>query len=155
MAEYICSICGYTHEGNNAPGRCPVCKSPSSQFKLSEVTDKKKVEGIEHTAKTAEYSPIGENVSPEKEYDKGLNASNYVDDANRDEIAVTVNNDVNEEENKKKFKENIKTSFIGSIIVFIILLFTGFTSIIGIIIEIIWVLAVIGMLTKDENGKYV
>lgn len=34
MTKYICSICGYKHEGDKAPGKCPVCLSPSSQFKL-------------------------------------------------------------------------------------------------------------------------
>lgn len=36
MSKFICSVCGYTHEGNEAPKRCPVCKSPSSQFSLVE-----------------------------------------------------------------------------------------------------------------------
>ena len=34
MPKFVCSICGYTHEGNEAPRRCPVCKSPSTQFML-------------------------------------------------------------------------------------------------------------------------
>ena len=36
MAKYICSICGYVHEGMAAPEKCIICKSPSSQFTLSE-----------------------------------------------------------------------------------------------------------------------
>lgn len=36
MAKYICSICGYVHEGMTAPEKCIICKSPSSQFTLSE-----------------------------------------------------------------------------------------------------------------------
>lgn len=36
MAKFICSICGYVHEGIDAPAKCPVCKSPSSQFTPSE-----------------------------------------------------------------------------------------------------------------------
>lgn len=36
MTKFICSVCGYTHEGTEAPKRCPVCKSPSSQFSLVE-----------------------------------------------------------------------------------------------------------------------
>lgn len=36
MAKYICSICGYVHEGMTAPEKCVICKSPSSQFTLLE-----------------------------------------------------------------------------------------------------------------------
>lgn len=36
MTTFICSICGYIHEGDEAPRRCPVCKSPSSLFLSSE-----------------------------------------------------------------------------------------------------------------------
>lgn len=36
MAKYICLNCGYEHEGLTAPGKCPICKSPSSEFKSSD-----------------------------------------------------------------------------------------------------------------------
>ena len=36
MAKFICSVCGYVHEGMTAPEKCIICKSPSSQFTLSE-----------------------------------------------------------------------------------------------------------------------
>lgn len=39
MAKYVCSICGYVHEGMTAPEKCIICKSPSSQFVLSEDVD--------------------------------------------------------------------------------------------------------------------
>lgn len=29
---WVCAICGYHFEGNNAPGVCPVCGFPQSQF---------------------------------------------------------------------------------------------------------------------------
>lgn len=32
MAKFVCSICGYTHEGNVAPAKCPVCLSSASEF---------------------------------------------------------------------------------------------------------------------------
>ena len=34
MAKYVCSICGYTHEGNEAPEICPICKAPKEKFVL-------------------------------------------------------------------------------------------------------------------------
>lgn len=32
MAKYVCSVCGYVHEGDEAPEVCPVCKAPASKF---------------------------------------------------------------------------------------------------------------------------
>ena len=32
MAKYVCSVCGYVHEGDSAPEFCPQCKVPASKF---------------------------------------------------------------------------------------------------------------------------
>ena len=32
MAKWVCSICGYVHEGDSAPEQCPVCKAPAEKF---------------------------------------------------------------------------------------------------------------------------
>ncbi len=32
MKKYVCAICGYVHEGNEAPEQCPICKAPASKF---------------------------------------------------------------------------------------------------------------------------
>ena len=32
MAKYVCSVCGYVHEGDSAPEFCPICKAPASKF---------------------------------------------------------------------------------------------------------------------------
>lgn len=32
MKKFVCSICGYTHEGDSAPESCPICKAPASKF---------------------------------------------------------------------------------------------------------------------------
>ena len=32
MAKYVCSVCGYIHEGDSAPERCPQCKVPAEKF---------------------------------------------------------------------------------------------------------------------------
>lgn len=33
MKTWVCTICGYVHEGETAPEFCPVCKAPASKFK--------------------------------------------------------------------------------------------------------------------------
>ena len=32
MAKWVCSVCGYVHEGDEAPEVCPVCKAPADKF---------------------------------------------------------------------------------------------------------------------------
>ena len=34
--KFVCSVCGYVHEGDAAPEKCPVCKVPASKFKVME-----------------------------------------------------------------------------------------------------------------------
>ena len=36
MAKFVCSVCGYVHEGDAAPEKCPVCKVPASKFNKQE-----------------------------------------------------------------------------------------------------------------------
>ena len=30
--KFVCSVCGYVHEGDSAPERCPQCKVPAEKF---------------------------------------------------------------------------------------------------------------------------
>ena len=32
--KWICTVCGYVHEGETAPERCPQCGVPADKFKL-------------------------------------------------------------------------------------------------------------------------
>ena len=32
MAKWVCNVCGYIHEGPEAPEACPQCKAPASKF---------------------------------------------------------------------------------------------------------------------------
>ncbi|PNV63499.1 reverse rubrerythrin [Clostridium sp. chh4-2] len=32
MKKWVCTVCGYVHEGETAPEFCPVCKVPASKF---------------------------------------------------------------------------------------------------------------------------
>ena len=33
MKKFVCTICGYVHEGDSAPEFCPLCKAPAEKFK--------------------------------------------------------------------------------------------------------------------------
>jgi rubrerythrin len=32
MNKYVCTVCGYVHEGDAPPEICPICKAPASKF---------------------------------------------------------------------------------------------------------------------------
>ncbi|MDR1728126.1 MAG: NADH peroxidase [Acidobacteriota bacterium] len=33
MKKYVCTVCGYVHEGDEPPKTCPVCNAPAAKFK--------------------------------------------------------------------------------------------------------------------------
>ena len=33
MKKFVCPVCGYVHEGESAPEKCPICKVPGEKFK--------------------------------------------------------------------------------------------------------------------------
>ena len=36
MAKYVCPVCGYVHEGDSAPDKCPVCGASGTKFNKAE-----------------------------------------------------------------------------------------------------------------------
>lgn len=32
MKKFVCSVCGYVHEGDSAPDKCPQCSAPAEKF---------------------------------------------------------------------------------------------------------------------------
>ena len=32
MKKFVCTVCGYVHEGDAAPAKCPICGAPASKF---------------------------------------------------------------------------------------------------------------------------
>ncbi len=64
MAKWKCKVCGYIHEGDTAPEKCPVCKQPASVFeKLEE--PKHKYAGTQ-TEKNLEAAFAGESQARNK-----------------------------------------------------------------------------------------
>ena len=43
MKRFICTVCGYTYEGEQPPDKCPVCQQPKEKFK----EDISKIENME------------------------------------------------------------------------------------------------------------
>ena len=57
--KWVCPVCGYVHEGDNPPEKCPQCKVPGSKFKLKEETDGLNF-ACEHELGVAKAIPEGE-----------------------------------------------------------------------------------------------
>lgn len=65
MKKFVCTICGYIHEGDSAPEFCPVCKAPASKF----------VEKTEDSLSWADEHRIGVAKDVDAEVIEGLRAN--------------------------------------------------------------------------------
>ncbi len=54
MKKWVCTVCGYVHEGDTPPESCPVCKVPASKFKEQ---SEEKVWAAEHVVGVAKGVP--------------------------------------------------------------------------------------------------
>ena len=54
MAKWVCSVCGYIHEGDTAPEKCPTCNAPAEKFIKQEG---EKVWAAEHVVGVASDAP--------------------------------------------------------------------------------------------------
>ena len=65
MKKWACSVCGYVHEGDTPPEKCPVCKQPAEKFNLVEEEKKNPYEGTQ-TEKNLETAFAGESQARNK-----------------------------------------------------------------------------------------
>ena len=54
MKKFVCTICGYVHEGDSAPEKCPICKAPAAKF-MEQSADM--TWAAEHVVGVAEVAP--------------------------------------------------------------------------------------------------
>ena len=65
MKKWVCSVCGYIHEGDTPPEKCPVCKQPAEKFNLVEEEKKNPYAGTQ-TEKNLETAFAGESQARNK-----------------------------------------------------------------------------------------
>ena len=65
MAKWVCKVCGYVHEGDTPPEKCPQCGAPASRFE--------KVEENKNSWATEHVVGITEGVSEDIINDLGAN----------------------------------------------------------------------------------
>lgn len=58
MKKFICPVCGYVHEGTEAPEKCPLCGVPGAKFKVEEAN-------AEMTWAAEHILGVAKDVSPE------------------------------------------------------------------------------------------
>lgn len=77
MAKYMCSVCGFVHEGMTAPEKCPICLTSASDFTIIEnVSDET----------PQEESNAGDVVSSEPENNNVEIATDNVNSTFKEEI---------------------------------------------------------------------
>lgn len=65
MKKFVCTVCGYIHEGAEAPDKCPLCGAPKEKF----------IEKNEEALSWADEHRIGVAQNVEKEIIDGLRAN--------------------------------------------------------------------------------
>lgn len=82
MKKYVCTVCGYVHEGEEAPKECPVCHQPGSKFRVeSGESGEEKIR--------PEISPVEDEgeLAYDKSYYRVDESSRYMEEIHR--MAVT------------------------------------------------------------------
>ena len=64
MKKWVCSVCGYVYEGEEAPEQCPVCKQPKEKFK--EMEEKKNPYAGTQTEENLKAAFAGESQARNK-----------------------------------------------------------------------------------------
>jgi len=65
MKKFVCTVCGYIHEGDSAPEFCPICKAPADKF----------IEKVEGQMTWADEHRIGIAKDVDPEVIEGLRAN--------------------------------------------------------------------------------
>lgn len=74
MKRFVCSVCGYVYEGEEAPEECPVCHQPKEKFREEPLEDTDAGDGSKAVPDQKNDSVITGSEPPEKdlEYDRNL-----------------------------------------------------------------------------------
>ena len=70
--KFICTVCGYVHEGDTAPEKCPLCGAPASKFIVKDEASAEKTFAAEHVL------GIAKGVDAEEYFCRRMLRSRYV-----------------------------------------------------------------------------
>lgn len=73
MKKFVCTVCGYIHEGDSAPDECPVCHQPKEKFREESANNETGNTSVPDRMKTEAETEKKENsVSTDLSYDKAF-----------------------------------------------------------------------------------
>ena len=112
--KFRCKVCGYVHEGDKAPAKCPVCQAPASEFE--EVKEAKKGLDRDSNAYTVIYAAVmvilvAAALAFTSQSLKPLQKQNE-DNDKRQQILRSINVNVPANEAEAKYNELIKDAFL-------------------------------------------
>lgn len=82
MKKYVCTVCGYVHEGQEPPEECPVCHQPASKFREESGTP-----GEDEGKPGIPQGDADEELAYDKNYYRVDESSRYMEEIHR--MAVT------------------------------------------------------------------
>lgn len=89
MKKFVCSVCGYVHEGDEPPAECPICHQPASKFTEQKGQDSKDEESaldVEEAGSKKE-SVDGMDLSYDKRFYRLDESCRYMEEIHQ--MAVT------------------------------------------------------------------
>ena len=112
--KFRCKVCGYVHEGDKAPAKCPVCQAPASEFE--EVKEAKKGLDRDSNAYTVIYAAVmvilvAVALAFTSQSLKPLQKQNE-DNDKRQQILRSINVNVPANQAEAKYNELIKDAFL-------------------------------------------
>jgi rubredoxin len=68
MKRWVCPVCGYVHNGDEAPEKCPLCGVPGAKFKMEIAEEGKKTWACQHVIGDGqvEDAEVKENLEKEE-----------------------------------------------------------------------------------------
>ena len=110
MKKWICTVCGYVHEGEQPPEKCPQCGVPADKFKEQVEGEKLLGEVVtDSTKKNLEMRVDAEHGATEGKFDLAKRAKA----ANLDAIHDTVHEMARDEARHGKAFEGLLKRYFG------------------------------------------
>ena len=78
MKKFVCTVCGYVHEGEKPPKECPVCHQPASKFR--EEKAEKKDTGSKKTVKKTEKKKEKQDLSYDSDFYRVDESCRYMEE---------------------------------------------------------------------------
>ena len=87
MKKFVCTVCGYVYEGEQAPEECPVCHQPREKFREETPSEQMKTSVINNTGSMETYSTGSMDLNYDKSFYRTDSSCRYMEEIHQ--MAVT------------------------------------------------------------------